>query len=94
MKTLAYYSNYNSIIQRTTLTNYKLGFLLAHTGAVEIIKLTSKRVIARVIGRHNRRTILETTENGLVSKCTCGENFSKLCKHVVATAIITEEKSA
>lgn len=94
MNSIAAYSNYGSIIQRTTLSNYKLGLFLAHTGAVKIIKLTSRRVVARVMGGRKRTTVLETTDDGLTFKCTCLETPNMLCKHLVATAIITEEKTS
>ncbi len=94
MNTVAAYSTYGSIIQRTTLSNYKLGLFLAHTGAVKIIKLTSKRVVAKVTGGRKRTTVLETTDEGLAFKCTCLETPNMLCKHLVATAIVTEEKAS
>lgn len=95
MKSVADYVSPEALRSLATPSNLRLGAEIARSDGVELVEFSPLLVIARVQpkGGQRRRVELRSAEKGLTWKCTCTRS-GLFCKHCVAAAIVTSEKSA
>jgi uncharacterized Zn finger protein len=76
-----------------TPADYRLGEEIKANGAVELEEFGPTRVVAHATGGQRRLVELRSTPAGLGYTCTCSSKLDRPCKHVVAVALETWEKS-
>jgi len=83
----------NILISLTTPSDYRLGQEIVANQGVEFLEFGPLRVYTRVTSGQTRHVTLQSQDNALMWECTCSSNRKKLCKHAVATALATWDKS-
>lgn len=84
------------LLPKTYKKIWHRGESYADAGRVKIIKLNEKEIEAIVEGRENYEVGLEFSGKGISKGCTCPYSnlgsTGRVCKHMVATAILWDEK--
>jgi uncharacterized Zn finger protein len=76
-----------------TPSNLRLGREIAAAGGVELVEAMPLRVVAKVSGGQRRTVELASRGDGLGFTCTCSKKPGLFCKHCVALALVTSERS-